>query len=97
MKEKYELTPKYDSRKSFYGKATVYEDDELGFIRLYSFNHLVVEILRNEPDDFEVTIFRVAKWNSQTTLRHIKDFLKQNGFKADSLSQIENDYKFKEV
>ena len=29
---------------------------------------------------------------SATTLRHIKEFLKQNGFKADSKSQIEKDY-----
>ena len=29
---------------------------------------------------------------SQTTLRHIKEFLKQNGFKADSKKQIMEDY-----
>ena len=29
---------------------------------------------------------------SQTTLRHIKEFLKQEGFKAETQRQILNDY-----
>ena len=32
-------------------------------------------------------------WDStQTTLRHAREFLKQNGFKADSKKQMQRDY-----
>ena len=33
------------------------------------------------------------KWDcSSTTLRHVKEFLKQNGFEVNSLSQMRRDY-----
>ena len=35
---------------------------------------------------------KVYSTHSATTLRHIKDFLRQNGFRADTKSQIERDY-----
>ena len=80
----YDLSPEYDSRQSFYGKARVdtgSNDDEN---KLYSYGTLVAEIKDGKPV--------VYGTYSQTTLRHIKDWLKQNGFKADSLSQIKQDY-----
>lgn len=37
-------------------------------------------------------VARVRGTYSQTTLRHIKEFLKQNGFRADTAKQIMKDY-----
>lgn len=83
---KYNLIPKFDSRKSFYGKAVVSVD--AGSIKLYSYNTLVVEIKNNVP--------KVYGTYSQTTLRHIKEFLRQHGFTAETKSQIVRDYMSRE-
>ena len=79
---KYELSASYDSRKSFYGKANVIEEN--GIIQLKSYSTIVAEI-----ENGKVKVYGTY---SNTTLRHIKEFLKQHGFKADSSSQIMNDY-----
>lgn len=87
----------YDSRKSFYNKAIVTENAVLwgdgtplkadGEKHLYSYGAEVCYI------DKENKVHLLPKWNfSQTTLRHTKEFLKQNGFKAESKAQIEKDY-----
>lgn len=78
----YELRCIYDSRKSFYDKALVIESENGK--KLKSYNTIVCEIVNNRPI--------VYGTYSNTTLRHIKEFLKQNGFKADTSSQILNDY-----
>lgn len=72
------LEPKYDSRKSFYGKADVEGN------KLYSYDTLVAEIVNGEP--------KVYNLQSATTLRHVKEFLKQKGFKAETKAQIMKDY-----
>ena len=77
-----ELRPRYDARKSFYGKALVIDDGEKTTLRSYSTN--VAEIR-----DGKVKVFGTY---SMTTLRHIKDFLQQNGFTAETKKQIEEDY-----
>lgn len=83
----FKLEPRFDGRKSFYGKATeIYYDD--GKIELQSYSTIVAYI----KDDKAV----VNGWYSQTTGRHIKDFLKQHGFRADNKAQILKDY-YKEV
>ena len=74
-----ELHPYYDSRQSFYKKAMVESVD--GGFKLYSYNTLVAEIKDNKA------ILR--GFYSPTTLRHQKEFLKQNGFKAESKKQME--------
>lgn len=79
-----ELCPYYDSRQSFYGKAKVIEIENDVF--LVSYDTVVAFYNRNTK------IARVVDTYSPTTLRHIKEFLRQNGFKADSKKQIENDY-----
>lgn len=63
----FELTPKYDSRKSFYGKAIVTEED--GVFKLYSYNTLVSFCVDGVVQD-------LGKF-SQTTSRHQKEFRKQ--------------------
>lgn len=80
----YDLSPQYDSRKSFYNKARV--DDQGNVKTLYSYNVPVARIT-----DGKVEL--LPKWDwSQTTLRHTKEFLKQNGFEATSISQMRQTY-----
>ena len=80
----YELHPQYDSRKSFYGKARVDTGDKDDKNKLFSYDTLVAEIKDGKPVVYGAF--------SATTLRHIKDWLKQNGFKAENKAQILRDY-----
>ena len=80
----YDLRPQYDSRNSFYGKARVNTGNEDNQNQLYSYGTLVAEIVDGVP--------RVYGTYSQTTLRHIKEWLKQLGFRAETSKQIIQDY-----
>jgi hypothetical protein len=84
-----ELCPYYDSAKSFYGKAKVIEIENDVF--LMSYDTIVAFFNR------DAKVAQVYGTYSATTLRHIKEFLKQSGFKAESKKQIENDYMKREV
>lgn len=79
----YELSTRYDARQSFYGKAHVTVDVE-GDLILTSYDTDVAVIKGNKAV--------VKGLYSATTTRHIKEFLKQNGFKADNSKQIAKDY-----
>ena len=82
----YGLRPEYDSRQSFHGKANV-EVDGKGNETLYSYDTPVAKI------DRKGKLTLLPRWDeSQTTLRHVKEFLRQHGLKADSLAQIKKDY-----
>ena len=81
----YELETIYDNRNSFYHKATVLISK--GKKTLFSYNTKVAEV-----SEKNVTLFADAVC-SQTTLRHVKEFLKQEGFKAENKKQILTDYK----
>lgn len=77
----YDLTCIYDARQCFYGKATVQVLDD-GAQLLRSYNTRVAYI------DKENNLFIGKHFNmSQTTLRHIKEFLKQNGFDQEAESK----------
>lgn len=65
----YELTARFDRRKSFYGKALVIELDN-GTKQLQSYNTIVGEIRNN-------IYFQLWDGKSQTTTRHINEFKKQ--------------------
>ncbi|QIW88629.1 hypothetical protein P59_260 [Bacillus phage P59] len=78
----YKLEPRFDSRKSFYGKAVVIE--EAGVKQLRSYNTIVAEIREGEAEIFGTY--------SPTTLRHIKEFLYQNGFEVGTKAQLEEMY-----
>ena len=82
LTESPKLDARFDSRQSFYGKAKTEGD------KLYSYNTLVAEMKEGKPVVYGLY--------SQTTTRHIKEWLKQNGFKAESSKQIMNDYGVKE-
>ena len=78
------LEPRYDGAQSFYRKAEVVQT-RTGFL-LESFRVPVVLIS-------EKTVFLGTDWNySRTTIRHVKEFLKQQGYKAESKEQILKDY-----
>lgn len=64
----FELVPRYDARKSFYGKARVI-DHEDGTIELQSYDIIVSRCINGKVEE-------LGKW-SQTTTRHQKEFRKQ--------------------
>ena len=64
----FELVPRYDARKSFYGKARVV-DHEDGTIELQSYDTIVSRCVNGKVEE-------LGKW-SQTTTRHQKEFRKQ--------------------
>ena len=76
-----ELTPQYDSRASFYGKAHLYIHDN-GRIQLQSYETIVAE----KTPDGEIKIFG---YYSKTTTRHIREFIKQMTGEAFTSREIE--------
>ena len=64
----FELSPRYDARKSFYGKAHVI-DHEDGTIELQSYDTIVSRCVNGKVEE-------LGKW-SATTTRHQKEFRKQ--------------------
>ncbi len=79
------LETRFDSRKSFYGKAVYGENSLLGDgVWLKSYDTFVARIV-----DGKAQVFGLY---SATTTRHIKDFLYQHGFKVESSKQIMADY-----
>lgn len=76
--EIYELTARYDARQSFYGKAQVIELPNKTVLK--SYDTIVAVIKDGKP--------MVRGDYSQTTTRHIKEFLKQNGFWVETKKDI---------
>ena len=76
-----ELTVRYDARNSFYGKAMV--DYSRGAKTLFSYGTKVVTIKNN------VVTLGTSYDYSKTTLRHVKEFLKQEtNFFIDGVKDI---------
>lgn len=78
-----ELEAIYDTHKSFYKKAIVFKMNN-GDKHLVSYSTVVASIV-----DSKVIVNGTY---SNTTLRHIKEFLYQNGFEVGTKSFIENNY-----
>ena len=68
-----ELEVIYDSRKSFYGKSTV--NIEKGIYNMFSYG---VKICKYDENTGEFHLFAGVLY-SQTTCRHLREFLKQRG------------------
>jgi hypothetical protein len=69
----YELTARFDSRQSFYGKATLKEHGDN--ITLLSYN---TEILSYNTKTHKIKwLTKYAEHFTQTTNRHINEFFKQ--------------------
>lgn len=77
------LDCRYSSQKSFGGKAVVEYNDN-GTKTLHSYRTVVARII-----DGKAKVY--AKY-SDTSVRHIREFLLQQGFKADTKKQIMKDY-----
>jgi hypothetical protein len=77
-----ELKPIYSGQKSFGHKANVeiIGSDSV----LYSYDTKVAEIKNNKAN--------VHGTYSNTTLKHIKEYLLQNGYRAKNKKQIVRDY-----
>ena len=69
------LQPIHDLRDSFYKKAKIYTYKN--FIYLVSYETIVAYIEKTENNEEFAT---VLGYHSQTTCRHVNEFLKQNGF-----------------
>ena len=67
------LEPKYSNRRSFYGKADVRTEGDAKILRSYD-----TDVVKIEGD--EITVLCEPKDLTQTTLRHIREFLQQEGF-----------------
>lgn len=87
--QQYDLSTKYDSRASFYGKARVEADYPI--VRLISYTTHVASIVYDGTavDGGRAEVYGTY---SQTTLRHIREFLLQYGFTAVNSKQIMADY-----
>lgn len=90
----YELTPEFDNRKSFYKKAYVRYprigagEPKNSRVELLSYGTHVMTV-----DPEARTVELLPRWDeSATTLRHVKELLKQTGFTATSKAQIAKDY-----
>lgn len=86
----YDLETRYDSRASFYGKAKVEAD--YPEVRLISYTTHVATIKFDGRPGEGIGRAEVYGTYSATTLRHIKEFLKQHGFKAENSKQIMAEY-----
>ena len=75
------LFPQYDTRKSFYKKAQVITYN--GILYLQSYDTIVAKVENGKAV--------VNGWYSQTTARHINEFLRQNGFETMSKKEMESD------
>lgn len=69
----YKLEPIHEGRRSYYGKAIVREAN--GFKTLYSYDTPVCQITP------EGEILRLWGGYSATTMRHVNEFLTQNGYR----------------
>ena len=73
------LDARYDSRASFYKKAKIIKYN--GALYLQSYSTIVAKIENGKAI--------VNGWYSQTTARHINEFLYQNGFDKMTKKQME--------
>lgn len=76
------LTARYDARASFYGKAQVLENGETQVLK--SYDTYVCIIKGNHAF--------ICDTYSNTTTRHIREFLRQNGFKTGTKQELVNMY-----
>lgn len=83
----FDLSCRYDARQNFYGKARVKVYDN-GDEDLVSYNTVVAEKRNGNID--------VKGWYSQTTGRHINEYLQQSGYLKMTKKQIDNGEKPKE-
>ncbi len=77
-----QLPATFDSRKSFYGKAEI--ETVKNRLELYSYNTKVAQIVKGK--------LTILNTQSATTLRHIKEFMLQNGMQVDTKQNLIKKY-----
>lgn len=84
----YELEARFDSRKSFYGKAKVkIVEDNISYNELlYSYGTLVAIYTKDKMSALEQFSY-LGKY-SQTTTRHQKEFFKQKGLSDKQIKEL---------
>ena len=98
----YELSTRYDHAQSFYNKASVVIKSRRGGGFTVTLRSYLTPICRLQCNGGEVVggvrwlNGDPADW-SNTTWRHIREFLRQAGFRAVSKAQCLRDYCKKEV
>lgn len=85
--EKIYLEPVIDKRKSFYKKAKILIDEK-GNKFLQSYDSIIAEVV-NGKVKINTDVYL---WNSQTSLRHLKDFLYQLGYEIGTKKELEKMY-----
>ena len=83
----YELSPVFDSHKSFYGKARVKVNDDT--LQLVSYS-TVVAIVTYLSDGAKLA--HITGVYSRTTVRHIREFLRQQGFKPGTEAELISEF-----
>lgn len=86
-----ELTPKFTDQKSFYGKATMEDQDDVTI--LYSYGTKVAMVEQLENGNFVAEVYNLQ---SPTTTNHVKEFLYQHNFHIKSKADIEDNYLIKD-
>ena len=83
-----ELSARYDSRQSFYGKAMVEQEEKGSLIinNLYSYGTLVAQRI-TDVNTMKTTYKYLGKY-SQTTTRHQKEFFRQNGLSDKQIQEL---------
>lgn len=81
-----ELQCRFDSRKSFYGKAKTLKQEMSDWqeIDLYSYEVLVAKIIVTEKEDKYICYGKY----SQTTTRHQKEFFRQYGLSDKQIEEL---------
>lgn len=85
-----ELTPQFENRKSYYRKAFIEHQriDMKNVYTLYSYDTLVCDLVIDIDNAGKHTL-TVYNTQSNTTLRHIREFLRQHGYPKLSKNEIE--------
>lgn len=84
----YYLEPQYDTRKSFYRKARIYKDNN-GNILLMSYETIVAKITDKIATKDNIEKVEVYGYYSNTTARHINEFLQQHGYPKMTKKEME--------
>ena len=85
----YELECRYDSRRSFYGKAKIRvceESDKIQHLELLSYGTLVANYVYYKNEDKKV--YECFGKYSQTTTRHQKEFFRQAGLTDKEIKKL---------
>ena len=88
----YDLDCRYDTRKSFYGKARVRVSEDGKHKELISYTTKVADILITDYD----VIYTTEGHYSATTTRHQREFFLQNGLDEKSVKKLFKDGKLVE-